>query len=373
MLLGHYRPRLLVLTTPNFTFNARFHPPGVPRKGFLDPTGQTTRVFRHSDHKREWTVPEFEEWCQQAADENGYDFTLDGVGLPTEPDPFDRQLGYASQTALFVRRESGVESLRLGGISLSSSSPPSPGPSHKLVARRLFEADPRAGHPKSPRQIRGALAYLMNMRGEGELTFGEMWCELAMPCGGSLKALVDALMEEDRPRSDASGMYASITEEQSPEHGGKVYTEDTLGQWSILPPRNPNYYTEPRWDRVVVWSGFQLAPFEGGGHAREPEDDFEVEYWSDEKPTQIDWDVSSNKDEVVPVTPDDGYRGWPNARSNDAASNGSATEWGEWGMDDAAAEATWGHIEEDTKNNEILAWQMAVQGAEVRLPDVYQT
>ncbi|KAG8726500.1 hypothetical protein FRC12_023344 [Ceratobasidium sp. 428] len=105
VLLGQYRPRLLVLTTPNFTFNARFHPPGVPRKGFPDPTGKTTRVFRHSDHKREWTVSEFTEWCHEAAELHGYDVTLDGVGVPTEPDPFGRELGYASQTAVFVRRE----------------------------------------------------------------------------------------------------------------------------------------------------------------------------------------------------------------------------------------------------------------------------
>ncbi|QRV75005.1 methyltransferase domain protein [Ceratobasidium sp. AG-Ba] len=247
VLLGRYRPRLLILTTPNYTFNARFHPPGVARKGFLDPTGETDRVFRHSDHKREWTVPEFTEWCHEAANRFEYDVTLDGVGVPTEPDPFGRELGYASQTAVFVRRNSGVDALPLGNLSLSETWSPSPDPPHKLVAQRKFDVDPRAGHPESSRTIRDALVYLMQMRGEGELTFGELWSELAMPCGGSVAALVDALMEKGG--SDDGGRVEWVStrivwnEERSAEDehlgtGGDIEVEYASDEGSANDTRN---------------------------------------------------------------------------------------------------------------------------------------
>ncbi|KAG9102432.1 hypothetical protein FS749_000022 [Ceratobasidium sp. UAMH 11750] len=339
VLLGQYRPRLLILTTPNYTFNARFHPPGVPRKGFPDPTGKTTRVFRHSDHKREWTVPEFTEWCREAADLHGYDVTLDGVGVPTEPDPFGRELGYASQTAVFVRHELDVESLRIESMSISGSWSPSPGPPHKLAGRRFFDVDPRAGRPQSPRAIRSALVYLMEMRGEGELTFGELWSELAMPSGGSVAALVDALMEKDTPQGNSGRMYAQPSEEHLTEDEEHTDPEDTIGQWSILPPRNPNHYTEPRWDRVVAWNGFQPRPFEdeaysSEGHHPGVEDDIEVEYASEGSTPQGGWDTASDRDEGV--APAAGFS-WGGAG------------WGDWSTDDVTSAATWGNLEADEK------------------------
>ncbi|QRV89701.1 methyltransferase domain protein [Ceratobasidium sp. AG-Ba] len=325
VLLGQYRPRLLILTTPNYTFNARFHPPGVARKGFLDPTGETDRVFRHSDHKREWTVPEFTEWCHEAANRFEYDVTLDGVGVPTEPDPFGRELGYASQTAVFVRRDRGVDALPLANLSLSETWSPSPDPPHKLVAQRKFDVDPRAGHPESSRTIRDALVYLMQMRGEGELTFGELWSELAMPCGGSVAALVNALME----KGGSDDVYASQESD----------LEDTIGQWSILPPRNPNNYTQPRWDRVVVWSGFQPELF--GNEERSSEDehlgtggDIEVEYASDEG------SANDTRDDDKPALANGG--GW------------GGTGWGEWDTDQAGA---WGESEDSRSDH--LVWSSA--------------
>lgn len=53
-------------------FNSKFprsHTPDGchgPSKGFLDPTGRTERVFRHSDHKLEMTEQEFRDWCESA-------------------------------------------------------------------------------------------------------------------------------------------------------------------------------------------------------------------------------------------------------------------------------------------------------------------
>ncbi|KAJ1307858.1 hypothetical protein OPQ81_001938 [Rhizoctonia solani] len=316
VLLGTYLPRLLLLTTPNYTFNARFHPPGVPRKGFLDPTGQTTRVFRHDDHKREWTVDEFDAWCRQAAEKHGYDYTLGGVGLPTERDPYDRDVGYASQTALFIRREAHIPTL--DQLSLDESHYP-----HELIAERTFSADPRAGYPKSNKEIRNALVYLMNMRGEGELTFSELWSELAMPSGGSVGVLEKALMEQ-----------------------GDELEGDTVGQWSIVPPRNPNTYTDPRWDRVVVWREFQPPPPPGEDQDVEYEYEGPYEYGSGEEveyegDEDYHWEVNGSTHEPITndwSTPAITNAGW-GADSDDMD---PASRWGEATLDEAAAAAIWG-------------------------------
>ncbi|KAG8712212.1 hypothetical protein FRC11_000720 [Ceratobasidium sp. 423] len=317
VLLGTYLPRLLLLTTPNYTFNARFHPPGVPRKGFLDPTGQTTRVFRHDDHKREWTVDEFDAWCRQAAEKHGYDYTLGGVGLPTEKDPYDRDLGYASQTALFIRRDAHIPTLDRLSLDESQSA-------HTLIAERTFLADPRAGNPKSNSEIRGALTYLMNMRGEGELTFSELWSELAMPSGGSLGVLEKALMES-----------------------GDEIEEDTIGQWSITPPRNPNAYTDPRWDRVVVWREFQPEPLPGEDQDEEYENEGQYEYGSGEEVEyegdgDHHWKINGSTHEPIvsdwptPVTTNIGWGADP---------DDPVHRWGEATVDEAAAAAIWGTSE----------------------------
>ncbi|KAF8699149.1 O-methyltransferase, partial [Rhizoctonia solani] len=318
VLLGTYLPRLLLLTTPNYTFNARFHPPGVPRKGFLDPTGQTTRVFRHDDHKREWTVDEFDTWCRQAAEKHGYDYTLGGVGVPTERDPYNRDLGYASQTALFIRRDVHIPTLDRLSLDDSQSA-------HQLIAERTFPSDSRAGHPMPNSEIRSALVYLMNMRGEGELTFSELWSELAMPSGGSMGALENALMEQ-----------------------GETTEGDTVGQWSIAPPRNANAYTDPKWDRVVVWKDFQLEPLrnedQDTGYGDEEYDEEGYEYGGEEEyegDEDHHWEVTNSMRDPIPD-------GWTmpvtvNAEWN-ADPNDPASVWGEATVDEAAA-AIWGTSE----------------------------
>ena len=122
MIFGTFRPKIVLITTPNFEvsrnnqsepsqrkrllvclaplpqlnifaptrkqFNSKFPrshshdgcdghghdgsesaaAPGTS-KGFLDPTGRTERVFRHSDHKLEMTEQEFRDWCESAEGE----------------------------------------------------------------------------------------------------------------------------------------------------------------------------------------------------------------------------------------------------------------------------------------------------------------
>lgn len=48
---GKYRPRIVLITTPNYCFNDNFGQDLRTRPGFPDPTQRTHRVFRHGDHK----------------------------------------------------------------------------------------------------------------------------------------------------------------------------------------------------------------------------------------------------------------------------------------------------------------------------------
>ncbi|EKD02606.1 hypothetical protein A1Q2_03032 [Trichosporon asahii var. asahii CBS 8904] len=109
--LGTYRPKLLLVSTPNFDFNSKFphqHDDDTCPKGFADPTGRTDRVFRHSDHKCEMTSQEFREWAIAAASDWGYDVQIGGVGTSNKPSYYpDGSPVYATQTAVF-RLASGI-------------------------------------------------------------------------------------------------------------------------------------------------------------------------------------------------------------------------------------------------------------------------
>ncbi|GAA5839878.1 hypothetical protein JCM9279_005193 [Rhodotorula babjevae] len=107
LLFSVYRPRLVVITTPNHAFNPYFPSPSSsastsrptwsrsadppptsteehPAHLFPDPTGRTKRVFRDDDHKLEWTPDEFRSWCadalRAAGAEGDYDVEYSGVG-----------------------------------------------------------------------------------------------------------------------------------------------------------------------------------------------------------------------------------------------------------------------------------------------------
>ncbi|EPQ30503.1 uncharacterized protein PFL1_02029 [Pseudozyma flocculosa PF-1] len=130
VVLGRYRPRILLVTTPNYCFNAHFGGDLSTRPGFPDPSGRTNRVFRHDDHKFEWTPDEFRQWCEATAEAHGYDVEVGGVGQgihrrspgesssnggartrrPRTGDDEDATLRYASQTAIFRRRSASPRS-----------------------------------------------------------------------------------------------------------------------------------------------------------------------------------------------------------------------------------------------------------------------
>ncbi|KAJ2455253.1 hypothetical protein EV183_000988 [Coemansia sp. RSA 2336] len=98
-ILGSYRPRLAVFTTPNAEFNVNF-----PALAY----GTRSAQFRHSDHKFEWTREQFGNWASHAASTFGYSVELRGIGFSMRNaiDDF-KPNGGCSQMAVFVRNEAG--------------------------------------------------------------------------------------------------------------------------------------------------------------------------------------------------------------------------------------------------------------------------
>ncbi|KAJ2831142.1 hypothetical protein GGI24_001668 [Coemansia furcata] len=94
--LGVYRPRLAVFTTPNAEFNVNF-----PALCYGTPDAR----FRDADHKFEWTRAEFTQWAQSAAEYYGYKVELRGIGMTMQnaAEGFV-SCGGCSQMALFVRQ-----------------------------------------------------------------------------------------------------------------------------------------------------------------------------------------------------------------------------------------------------------------------------
>ncbi|HEX7027503.1 MAG TPA: 3' terminal RNA ribose 2'-O-methyltransferase Hen1 [Gammaproteobacteria bacterium] len=84
VLFGYTRPGLVIITTPNREYNARF--------GNMEPG-----KFRHPDHRFEWTRREFREWATGVAERNDYckvEFSSIGeedevLGAPTQMAAFE--------------------------------------------------------------------------------------------------------------------------------------------------------------------------------------------------------------------------------------------------------------------------------------------
>lgn len=212
ILLGIYHPRLLLITTPSYTFNARFTAPAdgmqsmpsddpdedsvVREGGFRDPTNRTKRVFRHPDHKFEWTIREFEEWCTNTAQKWGYTVHASGIGKPMEEDGWgrDSELGYATQTAVFTRLD-GEKYERLRAENAREYSRTS------RQDARLLATHHHTPHPAtiSPRQSNEMILKLVKEeidRGEeNKIMLRYLWIEedICCACSGRIDVLIDAI------------------------------------------------------------------------------------------------------------------------------------------------------------------------------------
>lgn len=88
---GSMRPRHVVITTPNFEYNA--HYPALVHGG-----------VRHPDHRFEWTREEFASWAGAVGESHGYDVDLRTVG------DVDEEVGSPTQMAVFTLRDGNGES-----------------------------------------------------------------------------------------------------------------------------------------------------------------------------------------------------------------------------------------------------------------------
>ncbi|KAJ7761990.1 hypothetical protein DFH07DRAFT_814812 [Mycena maculata] len=209
-LLGIYHPKRLLITTPSYTFNARFTRPGAPRsararQAYPDPTGRTDRIFRHHDHKFEWTPEEFAEWCHGAAEEWGYDIEeLGGVGRPIEDDPWGRDdaLGDASLVVVFRRKEDGqvAEREERGRSALKTLG--LGGEPHQLLAIHLHKAHEMSRRPptlESVKAIGDVVKAKMESFREAIVSLEQIWFEqeVSVLCGGWIEVLIWAVEEYD--------------------------------------------------------------------------------------------------------------------------------------------------------------------------------
>jgi 3' terminal RNA ribose 2'-O-methyltransferase Hen1 len=84
VVFGEAKPRLVIITTPNVEFNARFE--GLP-----------AGKLRHRDHRFEWARAEFRAWAERVAATHGYSFEWMPIGVE------DAEVGPPTQMGVFAR------------------------------------------------------------------------------------------------------------------------------------------------------------------------------------------------------------------------------------------------------------------------------
>uniref|UniRef100_A0A8C3J8Q9 Small RNA 2'-O-methyltransferase n=1 Tax=Calidris pygmaea TaxID=425635 RepID=A0A8C3J8Q9_9CHAR len=86
VVFGFMSPSMVVISTPNSEFNPLL--PGVT-------------LFRHSDHKFEWTRAQFQSWALETARHYDYSVEFTGVGHPPKG---MENVGFCTQIGVFVRK-----------------------------------------------------------------------------------------------------------------------------------------------------------------------------------------------------------------------------------------------------------------------------
>ncbi|KRT82175.1 hypothetical protein AMK59_4750 [Oryctes borbonicus] len=90
----YMKPLLAIFTTPNYEFNILF---------------PDTKLFRHADHKFEWTREQFQSWALNIVTRfPNYTVQFDGIG----PGPIGTEsIGCSTQIAVFLRHSNDVDQL----------------------------------------------------------------------------------------------------------------------------------------------------------------------------------------------------------------------------------------------------------------------
>ncbi|KAH9051706.1 hypothetical protein EDB87DRAFT_1543512, partial [Lactarius vividus] len=201
ILLGNYAPRLLLLAKPSYNFNVYFSAPGDHKWGFPDPTLRTDRVFRHADHKFEWTVDECVAWCKAVAADWGYEVIIDGIGRLTTKDPWGRggETIRVSQVVTFQRPEGDEWATRRATRYAEwAEGRVDGGQSHKLLATHDYEAHAAAEKPASREDIVTAIEIAIQAIDAVDVTIFELWRQEAISsaCGGWLEVLIDVVDQD---------------------------------------------------------------------------------------------------------------------------------------------------------------------------------
>ncbi|CAG8644239.1 5251_t:CDS:2, partial [Ambispora gerdemannii] len=89
IVLGTYKPKILIVSTPNVEFNKYF-----PQLKY----GTPEATLRNDDHRFEWTRQEFQDWSKAGASKYSYSVEFDGVGRLKSS---DHEIGHATQFAFF--------------------------------------------------------------------------------------------------------------------------------------------------------------------------------------------------------------------------------------------------------------------------------
>lgn len=336
IVLGFYRPEFLLLTTPNYLYNELFSPPGVPNEtGYPDPTGNTTRIFRHSDHKREWTPTEWRKWCERGALAYGYEIQLGSIGWLGRPDPYQREAHEGGTlTAVFRRADDRVRALptsshsldvSLHHVELTISQPqrdnfdrsellPGSVP-HRLIADHIHTAHASAGMPQAAEDILERVRDVFRVSPDNELSLEFIWLvnDVDVACGGVPRALVNALLSSPPVPTPEP----TINGEAGPTGGTELEWEITQGSqsdlltWIVL------------WRRWIPPTDLSSGPDNGTWDGTIEEDEYE---WP------ADHNGSANS----------GFDEWPNwhtdvpARANDWGSSAQEeTHANEWSSVDA--------------------------------------
>jgi hypothetical protein len=320
ILLGNYAPRLLLLTTPSYDFNACFSAPGDRKWGFPDPTMRTDRVFRHDDHKFEWTVDECVSWCRAVASDWGYDVIVDGIGRSTTKDPWGRggDKIRASQAVTFRRRE-GTEwdTRRAARYAEWASGRVERGQPHKLLATHHYEAHAAAEKPASREDIAAAIKVAIQTIGAPDITIFELWREEAISsaCGGWLEVLVDVVDQDTSFVLQRQGKDAEdwVVELPGVELRGRGPWQDA---WVATPTPED---TED--------------DFEEYGDEEEYSEEYDDEEYSEEY--DDDEDDENEDDEEQDETPDVDASGWGTTEGEDWSMEKDDPDsilkgWAEW-------------------------------------------
>ncbi|KAL0727414.1 hypothetical protein Bca4012_023507 [Brassica carinata] len=109
--LSLFRPKLLIVSTPNFEYNTILQRSTTPENQEENKSESQLPKFRNHDHKFEWTREQFNHWATKLAERHSYSVEFSGVGGSGEVEP-----GFASQIAVFKREASAVESVAEGSL-----------------------------------------------------------------------------------------------------------------------------------------------------------------------------------------------------------------------------------------------------------------